>query len=33
MIAKEQHPKLPEGVRAKIKGLAGRLYINKKIQK
>ena len=25
MIAKEQHPKLPEGVRAKIKTLAGRL--------
>ena len=25
MIAREQHPKLPEGVRAKIKTLAGRL--------
>jgi multimeric flavodoxin WrbA len=25
MIAKEQHPKLPEGVRDKIKGLAGKL--------
>lgn len=25
MIAKQQHPKLSEGVRAKIKGLAGRL--------
>ena len=25
MIAKDQHPKLPEGVRAKIKDLAGRL--------
>ena len=25
MIAKEQHPKLPEGARSKIKALAGRL--------
>lgn len=25
MIAKERHPKLPEGVRTKIKGLAGRV--------